>query len=98
MKGAIDNERRLLSRLSQQGEQCVPGLPSIPIWDIHRSELGSMNLDAQKFSVPLFQSMLSPSLYPFHCILVEDTVPAVIPRVAQEVPSLAQGDESPLTW
>lgn len=58
-----------------------------------------MNLDAQKFSVSVFQSMLSPSLCPFHCILVEDSVPAVIPRVAQEVPSLAQGDnESPLTW
>lgn len=92
MKGATGDERQLLSRLSQQGQQRVPELPSIPIWDIHRSQLGCVNLDAQEFSVPLFQSMLSPSLCPFHCVLLEDSVPAVIPRFAQEVPSLAQGE------
>lgn len=85
----MDDERQLLSGLCEAGQQCVvvPGLPSIPIWGIHRSQLGSIKLDALESSAPLFQSMLLPGLCPFHCILVEDTE-----SLQYGVPSLAQGE------
>lgn len=52
----MDEERQLLSSLSEQRQQCVavPGLPNVPLWDIHRSQLSSMKLDAQESSAPLF--------------------------------------------
>ena len=86
----MDDERQLLSSLSEGGQQCVavPGLPRIFIWDIHRSQLGSMKLDAQESSAPLFQSMVLSGLCPFHCVLVEDTVSLqyVIPRECPRLP------------
>lgn len=57
----MTDKRQLLSCLPE-GLSRVPGLPYIPMWDIHRSCLGSVRLDA-----PCFQSMLLPVLCPFHC-------------------------------
>lgn len=62
------DKRQLLSCLSEGlSSVVVPGLPHIPVRDIHRSHLDSVKLGAQQSSAPCFQSMLLPVLCPFHC-------------------------------